>query len=60
MLARWRKDFYRHGHPGPEDCLLLIEVADSSLDYERMVKVPLYARHRIPEACLQIEDVFGR
>jgi Uma2 family endonuclease len=30
--------------------LLLIEVADSSLEYDRQVKVPLYARHGVAEA----------
>jgi Uma2 family endonuclease len=29
--------------------LLLIEVADTSLRFDRLVKLPLYARHRIPE-----------
>jgi Uma2 family endonuclease len=48
-LLRYRADFYRHAHPGPEDVLLLVEVADSSLRYDREVKLPLYARHGIPE-----------
>ena len=29
--------------------MLLIEIADSSLAYDRTVKRALYARHRIPE-----------
>ncbi len=44
-----RKDFYRSAHPSPQDVLLLIEVSDSTLRYDREVKVPLYARHGIPE-----------
>ena len=36
-------------HPGPADTLLVIEVAESSLAYDLGVKVPLYARHGIPE-----------
>ncbi|MGH8477411.1 MAG: Uma2 family endonuclease, partial [Methylococcales bacterium] len=48
-LLRYRDDFYRHTRPGPEDVLLLIEVADSSLRYDREVKLSLYARHAIPE-----------
>lgn len=36
-------------HPTPEDVLLLIEVADTSLEYDRRTKLPLYARHGIPE-----------
>ena len=43
---------YAQDHPGTKDVLLLIEVADSSLDYDRMIKVPLYAHHGIPEVWL--------
>jgi Uma2 family endonuclease len=35
--------------PLPGDVLLLIEVSDSTLRYDRDVKTPLYARHGIPE-----------
>jgi len=35
--------------PGPCDCLLVIEVADSSLPIDLKVKSPLYALHRVPE-----------
>ena len=31
------------GTPGPADVLLLIEVADSSLEFDRATKLPLYA-----------------
>jgi Uma2 family endonuclease len=44
-----RKDFYRSRHPMPADTLLIIEVSDSSLRFDRDVKVPLYARHQVPE-----------
>lgn len=37
------------GAPRPEDVLLLVEVADSTLAYDRDVKRPLYARAGIPE-----------
>jgi Uma2 family endonuclease len=49
VLLRYREDFYRHSRPTAHDVLLLIEVADSSLRYDREVKLPLYARHGIPE-----------
>jgi Uma2 family endonuclease len=49
MLLRPRADFYAHAHPSADDVLLLIEVSDSTLDYDRGVKVPLYARHRVAE-----------
>jgi len=52
MLLRRRADFYASGHPEPEDVLLIIEVADASLAYDRDTKMPLYARHGIPEAWL--------
>lgn len=48
-LLRYRDDFYRHAHPGPTDVLLVVEVADTSLRYDLDVKLPLYARHDIPE-----------
>jgi Uma2 family endonuclease len=38
--------------PEPEDVLLLIEVADTSLAYDRYVKLPLYARVGIAEVWL--------
>ena len=51
-VLRNRADFYRNSHPGPEDVLLLMEVADTTLSYDRDVKIPLYARHGIPEVWL--------
>ena len=35
--------------PQPEDILLVAEVADTSLSYDRQTKGPLYARAGIPE-----------
>ncbi|QEP42901.1 Uma2 family endonuclease [Ectothiorhodospiraceae bacterium BW-2] len=49
MLLRYRDDFYSHAHPTAADVLLLIEVADSTLRYEREVKLPLYAQHGVSE-----------
>lgn len=40
------------GKPVPGDVVLLIEVADSTLAYDRDVKLPLYARAGVPEAWL--------
>ena len=48
-LLRYREDFYRHTRPGPKDILLLVEVSDTTLRYDTEVKLPLYARHEIPE-----------
>jgi Uma2 family endonuclease len=49
MLLRPRPDFYRESHPGPDDVLLLIEVADRTAAFDRRVKLPLYARAGIRE-----------
>ena len=38
--------------PAPPDILLLVEIADSSLRYDKQIKLPLYARHGIPEVWL--------
>ncbi len=40
---------YRSSLPIPEDVLLLIEVSDTTLAYDRNVKLPLYAQAGIPE-----------
>jgi Uma2 family endonuclease len=51
-LLQPRADFYESGHPQPQDIFLLIEVADSSLEYDRDVKIPLYASSGITEVWL--------
>ncbi|MEA3642615.1 MAG: Uma2 family endonuclease [Lamprobacter sp.] len=51
-LLRPRADFYAKRHPRPEDVLLLIEVAETSLRYDRDKKLPLYACAGIPESWL--------
>jgi Uma2 family endonuclease len=49
VLTR-RPDFYRDDPlPGPREVLLIVEVADTSVRYDREVKLPLYARHGYPE-----------
>ena len=42
-VLRKRDDFYAGQNPGPADILLLVEVAESSLEYDRTVKAALYA-----------------
>ncbi len=44
-----RMDEKDAGTPGPADVLLLIEVADSSLGFDRGIKLPLYAEAGIGE-----------
>jgi Uma2 family endonuclease len=48
-LLRLRDDFYASHLPTPSDVLLVIEVADTSLDYDQQTKLPLYARSGIGE-----------
>ena len=48
-LLRPRADFYRNGKARPEDVLLVIEVADSSLQYDQQTKLPRYAAAGIVE-----------
>lgn len=49
-LLRLRDDFYRRAHPMPDDVLLVIEVSDTTLRFDREIKLPLYARAGIAEA----------
>ncbi len=49
VVAKFRKDRYQNRHPRPADIYLLIEVADSSLHFDRQIKLPLYAEAGIPE-----------
>ena len=48
-LLRRREEGYEDAHPTPEDVLLVIEVADSSLEYDRQTKAHIYGRAGIPE-----------
>ncbi len=57
MLLKLREDRYRNAHPQAADVLLLIEVADTSADYDRRLELPLYARHGVVE--VWIVDLHG-
>ena len=48
-LAVLRPRSYKTSAPTPEDVLLLVEVAETSLRFDRTVKLALYARAAIPE-----------
>lgn len=59
VLLKPRPDFYAIQHPTPEDIFLLIEVADSSIEYDRAAclwhrsfKIPIYAENKIQEVWL--------
>ena len=47
-----RPDFYTGGHPGPSDIFLVLEVMDSTVAYDRGVKLTLYARAGVVEVWL--------
>ena len=51
-LLRPRDDFYASAYPEPADILLLVEVAESSVRYDREKKLPLYAAAGIMEIWL--------
>ncbi|MBI2799261.1 MAG: Uma2 family endonuclease [Gammaproteobacteria bacterium] len=52
VLLKSRADFYKSADPHAEDVLLIVEVADTSLRYDRDTKIPLYARNGISEVWL--------
>lgn len=52
VILRPRPDYYATRHPGPADVLLLIEVGDATREYDREIKLPLYARAGISEVWL--------
>jgi Uma2 family endonuclease len=51
-VLKYREDFYKEALPTPADILLIIEVADSSLEYDRDIKSKLYAAAGIPQMWL--------
>ncbi|GAC1376247.1 MAG: hypothetical protein NVSMB32_18870 [Actinomycetota bacterium] len=57
-LLRGRDDFYESRHPGPEDVLLIVEVADSTLDFDLGTKALTYSQAGIRE--LWVVDLAGR
>lgn len=58
MLLKPKEDFYASRHPAADDVLLLIEVSDTSLQYDLGVKIPLYAAHGVGE--VWVVDLAGR
>ena len=49
VLLRPREDFYATRLPGPSDILLIVEIAQSSLEYDRTIKARIYAETGIRE-----------
>ena len=70
-LLKPRDDFYATGHPQPQDILVLVEVADTTIESdfaertlrERAIEIPLYASSGIREVWLvnvnkQVIEIF--
>jgi Uma2 family endonuclease len=51
-IVKTSEDFYRSAHPKEQDALLLIEISDTTLKFDREIKIPLYAKHNIKELWL--------
>ena len=49
VLLRPKANAYADAHPGPDAVLLVVEVADVTLEYDQTVKLPRYATAEIPE-----------
>lgn len=49
ILLKPSADDYTRQNPGPDDVLLLVEISESSLEYDRTEKIPAYGRAGIPE-----------
>ena len=47
-ILAWKDDFYAAGHPQTQDVLMLIEVADYTIEHDREEKLSLYAAAGIP------------
>ena len=43
VIAKKKADNYLSAHPTPTDIILVIEISDSTLQYDRETKLPLYA-----------------
>jgi Uma2 family endonuclease len=48
-IVKLRSDDYVNSHPSPVDIILVIEVADSTIKFDREIKAPLYAAAGISE-----------
>lgn len=48
VVVRGNTRDYLNRHPGPQDLLLVVEVSDTTLDYDRTVKKSIYANAALP------------
>lgn len=52
ILVQPREDFYESAHPQASDVFLIVEVADTTIKYDREIKIPLYAENNVIEVWL--------
>ncbi len=57
-ILQHRDDFYANAHPVADDVLFVVEVSDTTIDYDREEKLPRYAQANIVEAWLIDIDNF--
>jgi Uma2 family endonuclease len=55
VVFKPRRDFYAKKRPTTRDLLFIVEVSDTTLSYDRSIKLPRYAEAGIPE--VWIEDL---
>jgi Uma2 family endonuclease len=48
-IVKRKDNFYADGHPKPDEVILLVEVADATLEKDRSIKKQAYAENGIPE-----------
>ena len=44
-----RADYYEQHHPSGPDTLLAVEISDTTLEFDRDIKAPLYVQRGVPE-----------
>ncbi len=52
VLAKWNETEYSEGHPTPADILLIMEISDTTLTYDREAKAKAYSRNGIQQYLL--------
>ena len=52
VLANWNETEYSEGHPTPADILLIMEISDTTLAYDRETKAKAYSRNGIQQYLL--------
>lgn len=51
-VVKFKPGLYADSHPHSEDVLLIIEIAESSLEEDKLIKLPRYAASGIPEVLI--------